>query len=59
HSCQRIRIAESVPLDRNRYIFRVDELVGFAYHGSEIITTDMLPIKQWRINGPWVFVLED
>ena len=59
HSCQRIEIGESVPLDRNRYIFRVDELVGFTYHGGEIVTTDMPPDKQWQIKGPWVFVLED
>ena len=57
-SCQRVEIQDSVPLDRNRYVFRVDELAGFEFHSGDIVTTDMLPEEQWRIEGPWVFTLD-
>jgi hypothetical protein len=56
-SCQRVEIRESVPLDRERYIFYVDELVGFEFGAGEVVTTDMLPEEQRRIKGPWVFRL--
>lgn len=58
YSCQRVEIQESVPLDHERYVFRVNELVGFEFHSGEIVTTDMLPEEQWRIKGPWVFTLD-
>lgn len=57
YSCQRVEIQESVPLDREQYVFRVDELAGFEFHPGDIVTTDMLPEEQWRIQGPWVFTL--
>jgi hypothetical protein len=47
-----------VPLDRDRYVFRVDELAGFEFAAGEIVTTDMLPEEEWRIKGPWVFILK-
>jgi len=58
YSCQRIEIRDSVPLDHDRYVFRVDELAGFEFNPGDIITTDMLPEEQWRIKGPWVFTLD-
>jgi len=57
YNCQRVEIGESVPLDRDRYIFRVDELAGFEFHPGDTVTTDMLPEEQLRIKGPWVFTL--
>jgi len=58
YSCQRVEIGESVPLDRDRYVFRVDELAGFEFHPRDIVTNDMLPEEQWRVKGPWVFTLD-
>jgi len=59
YSCQRVEIQESVPLDRDRYVFRVDELIGFEFGAGEMVTTDMLPEDEWRVRGPWVFSLRD
>lgn len=58
YSCQQVNIWESVPLDQERYVFRLEELVGFKFGPGDSPTVNDQPEQQMRIKGPWVFDLK-